>query len=152
MNEEEDGPNQGLDHPNIGAALFEYCHVEGGARSRYAFNMRVGDNPDFWKARLLMPGAEFIGICHAAWDTGACEAEDSWPVFTCHVWAGNSVFEVELPAKNLADARRRCAEIGGLRPAGDAHPTMMDRVRLRLRWLWERRPVVRFRSPLDVFS
>lgn len=142
----------GTDHPNVGAALFEYCHTEGGTRSRYGFQMRVGDNPDFWKARMLMPGAELLGICGAVFEAGAREPQDDWPEFECRLRAGRSVFLVNIKAPNLQDARKRCAEIGGLRPAGDAAPMTMERVRLRLRWLWVRRPVVRFRGPLDIFA
>jgi hypothetical protein len=144
--------SEGIDHASVGAALFEYCHVDGEEKARFGFEMRVGDNPDFWKARTLMPGAEFLGICEGAWDTGVCESEADWPTFACYVFAGSSIFEVNLKAKNKADARKRCAEIGGLRPALDRHPWAMERLRLRLRWLWERRPVIRFRGPLDVFS
>lgn len=153
MKYEDDEQGQGIDHPNVGAALFEYGHRNSdGSITRFGFEMRVGDNPDFWRARLLMPGAEFLGTCGGAFDTGAFEPEDAWPRFDCRLRAGRTIFVVILPAKDIADCRRRCAEIGGLRPWRDAEPMAMERVRLRIRWLWERRPVIRFRGPLDVFG
>lgn len=151
--------NNGTDSPLVGSAIFEYGHREEGSLARFGFTMRVGDNPDFWKARLLMPGAEFQGICYAAFeDTGTVEPEEDWRVFTCVLAAGRSMFLVDIPSRSLEEARARCSEIGGLRPQcdlwnGQARPAgMLERASLVLRWFWERRPVVRFRSPLSIFD
>lgn len=144
--------DQGENHTSVGAALFEYCHVEGGSRSRVGFEMRVGDNPDFWKARLLMPGAEFQGICYASFDSGVCEPRDEWPSFDCALYAGTTLFNVEIKAKDRADARKRCQEIGGLRVKGQPWPSRVERLKLALQFLWRRRPTIRLRSPLDMFN
>ena len=143
----------GTNHPNVGAALFEYAHRSGGSLSRYGFEMRVGDNPDFWKARLLMPGAEFLGICYGCFeveDTGACPSAHLQK-FQAGVRVGTTLFIVEIPAETIEEARRRCAEIGGLRLLEDARLTRWEHVKLVARWLWARRPVMRFRGPLDIF-
>lgn len=148
--------DQGENHTSVGAALFEYCHTRGGTRSRYGFEMRVGDNPDFWKARLLMPGAEFQGICYASWDsrttdTGAILSTSQDRPFYALLTAGRSTFRIELMAADHADFLRRCREIGALQ-TGLEPLSRWTRFLAVLRFLWLRRPTIRLRSPLSIFD
>jgi hypothetical protein len=44
-------------HEDVGSASFQFAHRRERSLTRMCFNIKVGENPDFWKARLLMPGA-----------------------------------------------------------------------------------------------
>ena len=143
---------QGLHHPDVGAHLFEYAFAEPDGLHRYAFTIHAGDNPDFPAAIRLLPGAHLIGCVAAGFAVDACSPSDDWPAFHCYVAAGRSWFRATIAAPTLDNARLRCLAIGGLRVAGDPPPSRLQQLALVARFLWERRPVVRRRSPLDVFS
>lgn len=145
--------NDAEQHEDVGSASFEFRHaLRGGGFGRYAFNVKVGDNPDFWKARMLMHGAEFQGILYAVFvvDTGALEMSG---LFQCEAWldVGTSRFSTIITAADVGEARLMCREIGGFRLCDDPPLSRWDKAKCVLRWLWERRPVVRWRSPLDIF-
>ena len=144
--------DQGLHHPDVGAHLFEYAFAEPDGLYRYAFTIHAGDNPDFPFAIRLLPGAHLIGCVAAGFeDTGAMPPDCAWPHWSCRVVAGNSEFHTTIPAPTVDDARARCLAVGGLRVWCDPLPSRLQRAALLARYAWERRPVVRRRTPLDVF-
>jgi len=144
-------------HPDVGAAIFEYCHVDPvnpGTRTRCGFRIQFGESPDFQRARCQMHGAEFIGIAHAIFevgDGGAVWPEDSWHEFSAALYGGNTIFFVKVKARDENDFMVRCREIGGLWMPG-IHPTRWWRTMNWLRWHWRRRLTIRRRSPLDCFN
>lgn len=140
-------------HADVGSASFQFAHrKDNGSLSRFCFNMKVGDNPDFWKARLLMHGAEFKGIIYGVieCDDGAIKPH-GWfrDVWTLEV--GRSQFRVELVGDTFAECEQMAREIGGFHYFASPPLTRRAKLKCVLRWLWERRPVVRWRSPLDCF-
>lgn len=143
---------QGLHHPDVGAHLFEYPFWEPDGLHRYGFTIHAGDNPDFPRAVRLLPGAHLLGCVAAGFgDTGASPDDDDWPKFHCYVVGGRSWFRTTIPAPSIDAARQRCLAIGGLRVAGDPPPSRAQRLRCLARYFWERRPVVRLRTPVDEF-
>lgn len=140
-------------HDDVGSAAFDFAHRDGKSLTRFCFNMKVGENPDFWKARLLMPGAEFKGIIHAVFemDDGAIRSLGDSKPFNALLFAGRSCFRIELMARSQAEFERMCEEIGALQ-SGPAPVSARRRVACALRWFWLRRPTVRFRGPLDIFN
>lgn len=150
---------QGIHHPDVGAHWFEYPYGDARGLFRYGFRIHAGDNPDFPAAIRLLPGAHLIGCVAAGFavDTGAMPPDSAWPHWRCYVAVGRSRFWTTIPAPSIDDARARCLAIGGLRVAGDGLDgygalTRLQRAALLARYAWERRPVVRRRNPLDVFS
>lgn len=140
-------------HEDVGSASFQFCHWRAGSRTRFTFNIKVGDNPDFWKARLLMPGAQFCGVIGAVFETddGAIRAPDGYRSYYTFLTAGNTRFDIHLMARSQSEFEAMCREIGALEiQPGDV--SRWRRMKCILRWFWERRPVVRWRSPLDVFD
>lgn len=144
-------------HPDVGSASFQWWHTHpDGHSSRFCFTMKVGDSPDFWRARLLMPGAEFgywiFGVIEAGdidGIDGALEMDAEEQGWWCHVKAGRSVFWVELHCRTRVEAVAMCREIGCLRLKGEPSATRWERWKAMARFFWERRPVVKLRSPLD---
>lgn len=145
--------NDAEQHRDVGSASFQFCHRRAGSCTRIAFNLKVGDNPDFWRARLLMPGAEFTGIICAVFETDdGAVSKIADQEFRAVLYAGRSRFVITLFAEYEEEARAMCLEIGGFRLLYDECPTRWQRANLVLRFFWARRPVVRWRSPLDVFN
>lgn len=144
--------DQGIHHPDVGAHLFEYPFAEPDGLHRYAFTIHAGDNPDFPAAIRLLPGAHLIGCVAAGFAVDFAEPADHWTKFYCRVAAGRSTFCTTISARSLDDARARCCAIGGLRVDGDPLPSRRQRLALQIRYFWLRRPTVRRRTPLDVFS
>jgi hypothetical protein len=70
--------------------------------------------------------------------------------FTALLPAGNTVFKVELCAKDFMEFADMCREIGALRYRKVTRPRWLE-FKCVLRWLWLRRPTIRWRSPLDSF-
>lgn len=140
-------------HDDVGSASFQFAHRRGGSVTRFCFNMKVGENPDFWKARLLMPGAEFQGIIHGVFecDDGAVRGGNGYEKCTALLHAGRSTFKIDLMARDYDEFVTMCREIGALSYSVSG-PTRWQRTKCVLRWFWERRPVLRWRSPLNVFD
>jgi hypothetical protein len=97
-----------------------------------------------------MHGATFVGIAHAVIeaDSGAFTASDEWPNWGTLLYAGNTTYVVIIAARDLADAHRRCREIGGLWLPGLPPQRKILNV---LRYYWKRRPTIRWRTPTDMF-
>lgn len=143
---------QGIHHPDVGAHWFEYPYGDARGLFRYGFRIHAGDNPDFPAAIRLLPGAHLIGCVAAGFAVDFAEPADHWTKFYCRVAAGRSTFCTTISARSLDDARARCCAIGGLRVDGDPLPSRRQRLALQIRYFWLRRPTVRRRTPLDVFS
>lgn len=140
-----------LQHKDVGSHSFQFAHKGNGSTTRFCFNVMVGENPDFWKARLLMHGAEFCGVIHGVFEgDGAIDTLDGYRPFQVHLITGRSKFTFILHAKDEMELNIMCHEIGGVY----SRPCLLPlewRIRCFLLFLWKRRPTIRFRSPLDCF-
>lgn len=140
------------DHPHVGSYSFEFGHHAPTGWQRRSFYIKAGDSPDFWKLRLLMPGAEMQGLIYVVFeDTGSIgKLTDEEPCYAL-IRAGRTVFKIELFAKTRGQFEQQCREIGALQYTMSGLSRWF-RIRCVLRWFWERRPVVRWRSPLERFG
>lgn len=156
-------------HPNVGSHLFEYRFDREGSSTRYGFNIRVGDDPNWPGAMKLMPGAVLMGKLYAVFE--AHETDDGAVIshandghwYDCELHVKDSVFRTSIWALSGAEAYARVKAIGGLRLVGgrgfdiadwmvEPQAGTKERLSLFLRWHWLRRPTIRRRSPLDIFD
>lgn len=139
-------------HDDVGSASFQFAHRRDGSVTRFCFNMKVGENHYFWKARLLMPGAEFQGIIHGVFevDDGATSSLDGYRPFYATLSAGNTTFVIQLMAIDQDEFALMCREIGALASSPEC-VTRWRKFQCVVRWFWERRPIVRWRSPIESF-
>ncbi len=138
-------------HPDVGSISFQYVHpCPDGSLERRCFCMKVGDNPDFWLAERLMPGAE-KGGCLVGVIVGDEDEDQSFQVF---LRVRGSCFETRIYADSPEELAAALMSIGGLQTTwlGSPELTWSEKVKLVLRWYWERRPVLRRRSPLAIFD
>jgi hypothetical protein len=140
-------------HPDVGSISFQYSHPEpNGGWSRREFCVKAGDNPDFWLAERLMPGAERDGCLVGVF---VCGDDTKHQSFEVEVRARGSIFKTRIFAETPEElAGALCSIGGGLMLAWPGSPslTRWQQIKLVLRWYWERRPVIRRRSPLWRFD
>lgn len=137
-------------HENVGSYLMEYCHAKGGSQTRFSFYIKAGDDPNWWLAQRLMPGAVNLGKIGAIFECdGAINSRLNGEFYDCELRVRGSVFHTQIWAEDLFNLCDRLDEIGGL-----AHRGYMPvpRWKLFLRYYWLRRPTIRRRSPLDIFE
>lgn len=160
---------------NTGAHSFEYvspypCRL-GRVRNICSFEIMAGDNPDIEKAKRLMPGAHYAGIIHGIipfWELGIDSgylslgyARGRW--YECCLSAGDSVFTTYIYTYENEIIQKKLDAIGGLkavayrdgdewvtREAGPLELPKLKQLRLYARYYWNRRPVLRFRTPVDI--
>lgn len=139
-------------HPDVGSISFQYSHPEpGGGWSRREFFIKAGDNPDFWLAERLMPGAERGGCIVGIFTIDEEEAQS----YEVELRVRGSVFKTRIFAEEISELAGALESIGGLRitwPNGCPGFTTWEQIKLMARWYWERRPVIRRRSPLWRFD
>lgn len=138
-------------HPDVGSISFQYAHPEPhGGWTRREFCIKVGDNPDLWLAERLMPRAEKGGCLVGVF---VSDDESVYRPYACQLLAGNSVFHTTIYAEDALELQRALSAIGGLQPAFSAKKlALWEQIKLVLLWYWERRPVLRRRSPLEIFD
>lgn len=125
----------------------------GEAVNRGTFSMKAGDNPDFWMAQRLMPGAVVYGkvagiVIHGAASEDELQEAYEKHFHACELRVGRSVFRTRIYAPSPEDLLPVLRSIGGLRRAGDAPAGWLERVCLFVEYYWRRRPVVVRRNPL----
>lgn len=137
-------------HPDVGSISFQYVHPEpNGGYTRREFCIKAGDNPDFWLAERLMPGAEHTGVTAGVF---VCD-EQVYKSYMCQLLVGGSVFHTKLYADTSEELQSALLVIGGLQSAFSAKPlSRWKQIKLVFRWYWERRPQIRRRSPLWIFD
>lgn len=138
-------------HPDVGSTVFQYWHPAGnGSWERRAFYIKHGDNPDFWLAERMLPGAAKGESIVGVFEVDA--EDDDQTEFSVIVRVGQSVFRTHIFAKTSQELLAAIDIIGGMELEGTAYPiTLRDRLKLFCRYYWERRPILRRRSPLDRF-
>lgn len=156
-----------------------YPCVYGRVHNLCSFAIRAGDNPDIEVAKKLMPGAQYEGmvIDQYAADGGDTYGvtDQSFThhpvrspayVYKCGLLAGRTLFETEIGTYPGEDIGIKLAAIGGLRmlarrrfedtewarlgAATTAAIPATERLGLIARYYWNRRPVLRFRTPVDI--
>lgn len=150
-------PHAPTSHPDVGTYTMEYAFSsESGTITRYCFTIKVGDDPNWWLAQRLMPGAVNIGKLHAVFeaesDTGAVHYDEVGRFYDCELVVRGSVFRTKLWATGAAELFDRLQQIGGLSWVGFKPIRVSSRFPLFLRYYWLRRPCIRRRSPLDIFN
>lgn len=138
-------------HPDVGSVVFQYWHPEPrGGWTRRCFYIKPGDNPDFWLAERLMPGAakgeSLVGVF-------GIEDEDEANSFQVFLPVYRSCFETRIYADSPEELAFALDVIGGLQLSwlGSPNRSVCDEIKLICRYYWERRPILRRRSPLDRF-
>jgi hypothetical protein len=150
----------------------------GRVHNLCSFAIKAGDNPDIEVAKKLMPGAQYEGMVidqypvdgemFGVTDRSFSHQPMRFPefVYKCGLVAGRSLFLTEIGTYPGEDIDLKLAAIGGLRmlyrrrfddtgweqlraaPAAKIPAT--ERLWLRARYYWNRRPVWQFRTPVDV--
>lgn len=122
----------------------------GRVRNSIVFYMKVGDDPNWWWAQRLMPGAVVEGrIAGVVNCDSILKDGDSWPSWDCELHVCGSIFRTVLLAQNRWDALTMCRDIGGLILKGARFPTFWEKTKLFLKYYWLRRPIITRRDPLS---
>lgn len=143
----------------VGATCFTFqpsgiASANGAVNPKWSFYMRHGDNPAFWCAHLLMPGAVRDGVVYEVIPTDDVETEvsveiDGGRFFKCGLKSGGQVFETYIWARNNYELRKMCRHIGAMMQIWEVDTvTHWQRLKCVLRYFWLRRPTIKLRSPV----
>ncbi len=145
---------EGYNHDSVGAWDCQYkCSLpseSGCSKNIRTFELKAGDDPNFKLAKWMMPGAEIIG--QIAWAQNCfddSERDRSLKFHTCAIKVGGSVFKSMICAKNKRELNIICRDIGGMRPIEEPPLPFLTKLGLIIKYLWLRRPQIKFRSPVD---